>query len=232
MKKNKSIKILIILAATILITIFIGYGYSKYVTSIKGETKAQIASWNFKVNGSSSQMEKINLADTIIEDTTTENAEKGYVLPGTKGCFNIQVDASGSEVSLLYNIDIDVSNIPENLKFYSDKDMKKRVIVTDNKIRIEDFIGLDDVKNQVKTVYWQWKYETGESRFLINKNDELDSKWMGKDIALAINITGKQVNEKPYYLVNDDLKIGDYVNYDASSGEYRKYETSLKKTRC
>ena len=132
---------------------------------------------------------------------------------------------------MLYNIDIDVSNIPENLKFYSDKDMKKRVIVTDNKIRIEDFIGLDDVKNQVKTVYWQWKYETGESRFLINKNDELDSKWMGKDIALAINITGKQVNEKPYYLVNDDLKIGDYVNYDASSGEYRKYETSLEETR-
>lgn len=224
MKKNKSIKILIILAATILITIFIGYGYSKYVTSIKGETKAQIASWNFKVNGSSSQMEKINLADTIIEDTTTENAEKGYVLPGTKGCFNIQVDASGSEVSLLYNIDIDVSNIPENLKFYSDKDMKNRVIVTDNKIKIEDFIGLNDVKNQVKTVYWQWKLETGVSQDEIDANDVLDSKWIDGEILLEIEATGRQVTDDSVkqYDVTFDLNGGSLANYDGAGKVTKK----------
>lgn len=50
--------------------------------------------------------------------------------------------------------------------------------MTDNKIKIEDFIGLNDVKNQVKTVYWQWKYETGVSQDEIDANDVLDSKWI------------------------------------------------------
>lgn len=135
MKKNKSIKILIILAATILITIFIGYGYSKYVTSIKGETKAQIASWNFKITEKSSESLSIDLAKTRFENDNTE-VDKTKVAPGTKGALEFNIDASDSQVSLEYDINMNLTKIPENLMFYTNEEMTNALYKDNGQIRL------------------------------------------------------------------------------------------------
>lgn len=226
-KNSNKIRNSIILLLIILVITLVGFAYARYVTSLNGDVKAQIATWSFKVDVNNNEFEDdtvIDLASTRIKEKDEANIEDGYIGPGTSGVFKIEVDAKGSDASLSYNMDIDVSKVPENMSFYSDPEMKKKVIVTDNKIQIEDFIGINDENNQkqTKTIYWNWPFESGVSQYEINKNDELDSKWMGKKIELSINVVGKQATEEPLYLA-DKVEIGDYVDYDASSGEYAEY---------
>ena len=115
----------------------IGIAYAKYVTTLHGRTEAKIAQWSFKVNGQSNENFTINLADTRIENQQQANVEDGFVGPGTSGFFKIIIDGTGSEVSLGYdiNMDIDVQNnekFLKNLIFYSDAEMKNANDISDS----------------------------------------------------------------------------------------------------
>lgn len=227
-KKNGVVKIIIILTMIVTILILAGLAYAKYVTSIGGQSEVQIAQWNFNVTAGSNQNLNINLADTrIANDSTT--VQQGYIGPGTKGQFTLTADATGSEVSVIYNIDLNVSNVPKNLKFYSDSQMKNKVIITDNQIKIEDFIGVNDTKQQKKTIYWSWPFETGVTDYEKNLNDIDDSRYMGQEITLQINVTGKQTIQKPTYLA-DVASVGDYVAYNANSNGEKTFTATTSMT--
>ena len=216
-KKKSFPKAVIILVILAVIALGVGFAYARYVTKINGQATAQIASYNFDVTVGNTTNLNIDLASTRYANDTTKVA-RGQVAPDTKGAFNLNVDATGSNTSLIYNIDLDLSGAPENLKFYSDSNMKKEVMVQDNKIKIEDFIGVNDTKTNTITLYWAWPYETGENDYEIGLNDVKDSAWMGRDIEIAVNAKGTQVLDRVIYLA-DEVEIGDYVNYDATSGD-------------
>ena len=129
---------------------------------------------------------------------------------------------TGSEVSLEYDVYLNVDNgnntlLPKNLVFYSDSNMENALYHDNNIINLKGFIGVNDNnKVHTKTVYWKWAYETGQTQSEINTNDGLDSYWMGKDISIAINVIGKQVNENP--------TTGEYtVTFDANGGTLQGY---------
>lgn len=231
-EKRKSKDVLFIIIVVLLVVVLvglIGYAFARYVTIHNGQTTAQIANWSFKVtDGTHNNNIMINLADTrIANDSTT--VEQGYIGPGTKGQFTLTADATGSEVSIIYNIDIDVTNIPKNLKFYSDSQMKNKVIVTDNKIKIEDYIGVNDTQQQQKTIYWSWPFETGVTDYEKNLNDIDDSRYMGTEITLSINVTGMQTIQRPTYLA-DVASVGDYIGYDANSNGEKTYIATASNT--
>ena len=216
-KKKSFPKAIIILVILVVIASCIGFAYARYVAKINGQATAQIANYNLDITVGNTTNLNIDLANTRLANDTTKVAS-GQVAPDTKGAFNLNVDATGSNVSLIYNIDLDLSGAPENLKFYSDSNMKKEVMVQDNKIKIEDFIGVNDTKTNTITLYWAWPYETGENDYEIGLNDVKDSAWMERNIEIAVNATGKQVPGRVTYLA-DSVQIGDYVNYDATRGD-------------
>lgn len=222
MKKNGMLKVIISLILIITIAILAGFAYARYITRISGQSTADIAQWSFKVNDKTNESFTIDLADTRIKANDEVQMQDGYIGPGTSGAFDIRLDATGSEVSLKYDVNIDVDNanntkLPKNLIFYSDSTMQNAIYHENNIINLNGFIGVaDNSKVHIKTVYWKWAYETGQTQSEINTNDELDSYWMGKDISIAINVIGKQVNENP--------TTGEYtVTFDANGGTLQGY---------
>ncbi len=186
-------KVLIILAILVLVLLaFIGgQAYAKYVSQVRGEGVAEVATWNFKVNGQDEQVEQIDLASTCDNETLVDNK----IAPGTSGNFAILVDATGSEVGINYNITFtEEENKPQNLKFeYNDveynsiKDLEKDLSGTIN--------AKDENKTRTLNIKWKWEYETGSSPEEISSNDLVDTEDAKtiENYTFDVVVTGTQV---------------------------------------
>lgn len=220
----KAIMISIIIIAIISLT---GIGFAKYITSLKGSSEVQIAKWNFKVTAGSSENLTIDLAQTRYENDTTE-VDKTKVAPGTKGEIVFNIDGNDSQVSLEYDINMSLTQIPENLIFYTDEQMTNAVYKDNGEMHLNGYFGVDNEnKKETKTLYWQWKLETGTTQEEIENNDVLDSKWMDRDIILGINAVGRQVADESSTTkceVTFNLNGGSLANYDGVNLITKKVE--------
>ena len=229
-KKNSKVKIVIFLLIIVALVAIVGFAYARYVTRLNGTTTADIAQWSFKVNGKTNENFVIDLATTRTGVTQEAEVQEGYIGPGTAGAFELVLDATGSDVSLEYdiNLNVDYSNnevFPKNLIFYTDSTMQNAIYHTDNNINLNGFIGWNDgSKVHTKTIYWKWEYETGSTQAEKDNNDIADSYWMGKPISLSMNVTAKQVNENP--------TTGQYsVTFDANGGTLQGYGNASTATK-
>ncbi len=226
-ERSKSfLKFIIPIVILAIIIGLIGFAYAKYQTSLTGQAEEQIAKWNFKVTANSKENLNIDLAETRFENDTTE-VDRAKVAPGTAGELILNVDATGSEVSLTYDIDIDISNVPENLIFYSDSEMKNAIYKENEKININGFFMHNETQTKSIPIYWSWAIETGTTEQEINENDIKDSRWMGKQITIGVEAIGKQFMDNPttQYAVTFDANGGTLQGYGNSS-QTTKYVNS------
>lgn len=118
---------------------------------------------------------------------------------GTSGEFIIEIDATGTETLLTYDTKITFTNKPANLKFYEDIEKTQELIVENDKyLALNGFMSLDDNKKRDIPIYWDWKFETGESEMDREENDIIDSEFMGKVMSMQIDVNGTQVTSNPY----------------------------------
>lgn len=193
MKKSKRKIILFILILLILLFVILlkGGSYSKYLTKVEGKGVIQVAKWAFLVNGQTASITNLNLAKTYNEDTLLENR----IAPGTEGSFDIQIDASGSEVGIEYDVVfLNEQSKPQNIKFTYDGHTVSSIK------ELEEFLkGRIEANNAQKvktmTIEWIWPYETGVSLDEKNMSDVKDTE-DGKNLTkyqFDIIITGTQV---------------------------------------
>ena len=189
-KKKKFISVILIILAIILSFIG-GQTYSKYVTEVRGDGTAQIATWDFKVNGQKEQVQTISLGSTYDESTLVN----GKIAPGTKGSFLIILDYSGYEVGIDYKIKFsNESSKPKNLKFYYQETEYDSILELE-----KDLSGTIDAnaenKSKTLTINWEWEYETGNNPTEIAANDKVDTQ-NAQEIAnytFNVNVSGTQV---------------------------------------
>ena len=186
-------KILIILAivSAIVVSFIGGQSYAKYVSEVKGHGVAEVASWSFKVNGQEEQTQTIQLASTYDNKTLVNNK----IAPGTKGSFNIVVDANGSDVGINYSVKIvNEQNKPNNLKFIYENVEYNTITELENVL--SGTINADDEnKERTLTINWVWNYETGSNATQIAENDAIDTN-DGKTItnySFDVIVSGVQV---------------------------------------
>lgn len=189
-KKKKVLAILAVLAV-ILLAFIGGQAYAKYVSEVRGEGIAEVATWSFKVNGQNEQVESINLASTCNNETLVDNK----IAPGTSGSFNIIVDATGSEVGINYNITFtEEENKPQNLKFeYNDTEYNS---IKDLEDDLSGTINANDEdKTRTLNVKWKWDYETGSNPEEILSNDLVDTEDATRiqNYTFDVVVTGTQV---------------------------------------
>ncbi len=190
-KKRKAIIVLVVLLVA-LIAFIGGQAYAKYVSEVRGNGIAEVATWSFKVNGQNEQVEKINLASTCNNETLVNNK----IAPGTTGSFNIIVDATDSEVGINYNITFtEEENKPSNLKFFYNE--QEYSSIKDLEEDLSGTIDANDEKGKSRTlnIKWEWLYETGETEEEIKANDLIDTK-DGTNIenyTFDVIVTGTQV---------------------------------------
>ena len=231
MKKDKKIRLNILIVLSLLIIILastIGlYAWSKYTSSSSGDATAQVAKWNFKLKGNSTaEAENTNFAVTRTDSNTS--VETGKLAPGTNGKFEMVVDTTGTEVSLVYDIVLTLTNCPQNLLFYKDAGYQNELPkVSDNgvdKLYIKEYVPVseDSVKNgqHNEILYWRWKYETGTRSWEKDNNDEQDTNDKGKTMTMKIVATGTEVMQEPTYTLEElvrtaKIQIGDEVDYNA-----------------
>ena len=225
--RNKPI---IILIALLLITAiaFSMYAYAKYKTTLTGNGTAQVAKWSFKVNGQTQTIPDIDLATTMKK---VNNVAENKIAPGTEGSFDLNLDATGSEVAIDYNIKLVVTEKPTNLRFYTDSSYTKEIASTDGVMNVSGVMSLEEIKTiQTKTIYWKWPYQTGTTENEVRENDKTDTIDSAKKVTMTITVTGTQRNpqdEQASNLINE-LKVGDTINYNPS-GTYnwnKEYATS------
>ena len=150
---NKTkILVAIFIILIVCLCIIISRVYAKNNSQIRGKGNAEIAKWDFKVNGEETQIKSVNLKNTNIKESLTE----GKIAPGTQGFFEIIVDAS----NLIFRY--------ENIESKSLKDLEETL---KGSIKKED-----TEKIKIFEIEWEWKYENGNDFQAIHKNDELDTK--------------------------------------------------------
>ena len=189
-KKKKIISIISIILA-IVFSFIGGQTYSKYVTEVRGNGTAQIATWDFKVNGQKEQVQTISLGSTCDNSTLID----GKIAPGTKGSFQILVDGTGSDVGINYKIKFNnESTKPTNLKFYYE-DIEYNSISELGDILSGTIDADAENKTKTFTIDWEWKYQTGDNPTEITANDKIDTK-NAQEIAqytFNVNVSGTQV---------------------------------------
>lgn len=186
MKKNKK---LLMIAILLLLIVLVGtWAFSKYTTTLTGTGTASVAKWSFKVNGSATEtITDLDLLDTTLNSKVVD----GKIAPGTDGSFAVEIDASGSEVAVKYTIELSgLTGMPTNLKFYTDSTFTTEMEITDGKCSTTETIALGDVDTPViKTIYWQWAYETTE----IADNDLIDTTDSAlEDTTFTVKVVGVQ----------------------------------------
>mgnify|MGYP004507159661 FL=1 len=191
MSKKKKVIIVSSILIIMLLAFIGGQAYAKYISQVRGNGIAEIATWSFKVNGQKEQVQEIKLFSTYNSETLVNNK----IAPGTSGSFNIIVDATGSEVGIKYNIKFaEESNKPQNLKFvYGGKEYDSIKQLGDE---LSGTIAANEEdKTRTINVQWKWNYETGSSAEQINANDIIDTN---DAISIAnytfqVIVTGTQV---------------------------------------
>ena len=175
MKKvgRKRIMLLILILLFISVSFLALNTYSSYKREAEGDASSSIAKFIIKVNDSSETTQTIDLSETI----TANNYSDTLVVPGTEGVIELELDFSDCDTSVNYLINFDMTNLPVNLKLYSDSNHLNQIT------SINDAFNYGNNTTINKNIYWQWEYKSDSTS---NANDNL---FMEQQIALPISIT-------------------------------------------
>jgi len=108
MKKLLTILLLIML----IISFFqITSMYALYKEQLQGEYNTLLGAWEIKVNTtditSSGQVETFTIANDQLEYITSDYIQAGKIAPGGQAYFDIVIDPTDTDVSIIYTIDLD-----------------------------------------------------------------------------------------------------------------------------
>lgn len=191
MTNKKKIVLIVAILSMIVISFMGGQSFSKYISQVKGYGQFDIAKWSFLVNGQESSMNTIDLSSTCNNGTLINNK----IAPGTEGNFNIEIDATGSEVGIQYQVTFDEkSQKPNNLFFIYNRSTYANF--SDLAYALKGVINADAENKKISIpIKWIWEYETGNSLELREPEDVEDTQ-DGKTLqnyAFDVIVTGTQV---------------------------------------
>jgi len=181
--KKKSIAIIVLLLLVGLTSGYVSSTYAKYVKTLdNAEATTTIAKWDFK-KGTNYGVFEISLPATV--DPTTLVANR--IAPGTSGTFTIDLDNSGSEVGVQYEIAFaTATGVPSNLVF---KQNSTTLNVAGSKVvgtipaGQSDSIALD----------WEWPYETSGTLATEDGEDTTNGEAATRTMTLTATVNGHQV---------------------------------------
>ena len=107
--------ILVMAFITIIVLIFTAYKivttYAVFYSEVSGTTNKDLAKWKVNVNGETIQ----NFTIGSLNVEQSNNVKAGKLAPGTKGNFIIDIDPNNTQVSVRYDISINLSNITNDM---------------------------------------------------------------------------------------------------------------------
>ena len=191
MTNKKKILVIVAVLSAIIVSFMGGQSFSKYVSQVKGQAQMEVARWSFLVNGEEESIQNMQLGSTCDDETLLDNK----IAPGTQGEFNIEIDATGSEVGLQYNVEFEEkTQKPRNLIFIYNKSTYANL--QDLEVALEGVIDANDETKKISIpIQWKWEYETGNDEGLRETEDREDTEdgKMLQNYNFDIIVTGTQL---------------------------------------
>ena len=127
----------------------------------------------------------------------------GKVNPGDSGSFTVTMDASGSTVDMYATLEIERTNLPTNLKFYTTSDHKSELH------KYYSFLEKSGTNSETLTIYWYWNPYI---------SDEEDSKFINvSNLEANIRVSAVQISE---YAMMKNGYNGSYAFWGATYKPY------------
>lgn len=183
---NKNYKNYIIIFLVLIIIIggyFLYQTYAKYITSLSSDTDMGIARWNIKINNSN-VTNGSNFSNIITPVFTgTQNIAPNVIAPTAEGYFDIELDATNTDVSLRYTI---TTSENENsavsdliISGYSINGGEKQSVTTNqenneenNDFRIENTIAYNSENKVINIrVFLKWNDDPEQGATMNNSDD-------------------------------------------------------------
>lgn len=179
-KKKGLIAVFALLFAVCLTGSIVAGTFAKYTSQVDaGNATAEVAKWAFDTDNASSTI-NFSLNGTHNADTLVA----GKIAPGTEGSFSISLSNANSEVGVNYTIALTKTNVPTNLKFYSDSNYQTEI---NDKNQFTGTLAPKTASESVK-IYWKWAYETTDG----DSADTTDGT-SATTMTVSATITGTQV---------------------------------------
>ena len=146
----------------------------------------EIGKWKIKIN----ELDVTETNEIIFSDLdydANDNVETGYFAPGTTGYYEIEIDASGSEVAIRYDISFDTSAIEDYPNILFSVTESSITPSDDGSLTYSGFLALDDVQSdEVITIKLKLEWEHDEAY------NTSDSSLIGKSLSVPITIKFSQ----------------------------------------
>lgn len=158
--------------------------YALFESNKNYEVTKDIAKWIIKVNGND-----VTKTDSfVVEQINYDDSEyviKGKIAPSLKGYFDIVIDAKEAEVSSLYNIVFDFTNLSSSLKISSIEELNGNNLLLSNIDAYSGVILLSD-DNKIHTIrvtlFWENNEDNNEQDSLIGTENKVIN------IPISVNI--------------------------------------------
>ena len=166
MKNSK--KLILVMVSIICIVILLVGSIAYYRIVVNGSIKGSTGNAVFVLRDSDNSVWNNKVIDL------------GKINPGDSGEFTVTMDASGSSVDMYATLEIERTNLPTNLKFYT---------TNDHKSELHKYYSFLETTNQTETltIYWYWNPYI---------SDEEDSKFINvSNLEANIRVSAVQISE-------------------------------------
>ena len=171
-------KIILVMVSIICIIILLVGSIAYYRIVVNGSIKGSTGNAVFVLRDS----------DNSVWDNKV--IDLGKINPGDSGEFTVTMDASGSSVDMYATLEIERTNLPTNLKFYT---------TSDHKSELHKYYSFLETTAQTETltIYWYWNPYI---------SDEEDSKFINvSNLEANIRVSAVQISE--YAMMKNGYKM-------------------------
>ncbi len=188
-------RILIILSLLMLIITIMNINstYSKYYTEVNGEYTREIGQWKIKINTQeiySEDGQKVTFTmSPILEEK--ENVKEGKIAPGTKINSDIDIDPTGTDVAVRYDIKLnceELQDVPMEVSI-EEKNSGRELVKTD----VDTYTGvipLSDIQSgkiDKITITLTWTNDEAN-----NESDTQEGTIYGNSVNIPVEVTATQ----------------------------------------
>ena len=179
MKNNKKVTIVALLLLIAVTTGVIALTYSRYTSEATGNASAQIAKWSIKVGGTPITTANQTITLTEVNFVPNANVAANKIAPGVTAKIPVELDATGTEVSVDYKIEISgtITVTPSNAK-----------IKLKNGAAVEGTID-KDASNKKKTIEVEIVWENNEAN---NAADTANGTSTSLTATIPLKVTATQ----------------------------------------
>lgn len=178
-------RILLAALCVLILTIFyIVKTYALFETNANGESSLTIGKWSIYINRDDvTYSETIDLTQFTYDSNS--HVRPGYIAPGNGGEFFVDLNASGTDVSMICTIEMDNSELIDHPNINIEIASTSRTNLLDSNKNFKFIINHDDsIKNAIVTYRLDWNN--------INEYDEADTELIGGDIKIKLDVHCQQ----------------------------------------